>query len=1438
MSTSDQIDATNRPKKSRSGKAQLERMLEILALGSREPGDLRAILGAIAQAALELFEADLCVVYAVNPVSREFLPPPISPVWKGTPLPGTEIRPKMPRKDGITKGVIENEGPVFIGSMKRHRGMSNAFTDEQKIRSVVAIPLAIPGSRKPLAVVYIDFRRAHRWRKSKKDLLEQFGLQASVALQSVWFLRRYRSISKAGKEINQKVSGPLELIETLGRRMTGVIEVQHCFLLALQQRNGPQLELYGWLGDERIAEKKITATGVLRELLDPDSPTKIVNLADPPKVLGDEGSTEALRLPGPGSMLAALLEAEDEALGLLILQHPEHGVFDDEDRHLFELLASQVALACSNQRLFRDLDRLQKAGEVLTQQLESENILQEVADRIQETAGADLVILYSFFQSVPKFDLPPTHSGTCEQTDLSKQTKLRKTDIAWLGLRHGKEIYAQDSGDLFRLLGGKTGRRVGDFERREGIVSLALLPLEVAGECVGLLFVNFRRREEFPVRQRQMLEGLARYAAIAIRNARAFGSRAMRPLREQEILREVDKMLIETADLEPVLLKILELVNQLLQADEASVLLFNVKTRCLETSAAIGHHAEVSKKQQLPIYGGKGLTVQAFKRKKSILAEDVRTDEWAKQFVSVGADTVSELDVPMWIGKAVIGVLNFESRSPNSFDRNDQRFLEILAGQAVLAVRRAQDHEKVKRLAKERSALIGLSYQLAREDRPEALYQLIVERALEVTTAKAGVLTLVDDRRSKLKVVAEKGAGDLRIPRYLPRRGLIWKAARDKGSVLAPDVRRSPYSEEFLSIISGTRSALAMPILEGDSVRGVLNIESPFVGFFSAADERLMETLADVTLLAIQNQERLQRAEDRSRRLKAVHRLSQQVLSLDGREELIRAVAENAAELTDADFVDLDLYENGERTRVYQVERVGGEISSRWLDLEQEPVQHLERGLMDWVAEHRQAYVSNDDVRKNPLYRGADDIRSELIVPMETSVDGELVGVLNAESRQLYAFDKEAVEIFELLASEAVVAIQNAKSFAALQKEKDRFQSLFDAGRSLAGVADSDEVQGAYDVVIEIASRHCNCSKVVIRRLDEKRNELVARATSRGIDPEPFPAIPVSEGLNGWVAREKEPALVADADLLPDGKYPAAWRSDEKDRSFAIVPVIFGEGRYYGNLALSDPCPGRFAEIDLALLRGLARQLGLTLHRLEELESRLTTERLAQEDWMMNLAGRQSLEVTHRLKNNLGWVPNKIERYWRRERKGTQNPGALEELLNKIQRDVSRVLAQGKGIAQGLKANQGLERTTIAGQQLLEDALQNVRVPHGIEIQWNTDDYRARVRVVYRGLVDALGNLMTNAVEAMAAGGVLTLSVARKNESVELRVTDTGPGIPPEIEKNPFGLGETSRIEGSGLGLASASRNVWADVGTIEVEKTGIEGTTFLIRLPAVGGSS
>lgn len=1422
----------------RLGNALLERMLEHLSAISKKPGDLRTALESIAQAALDLFSADLCAVYAMNPVTRNFLDPPVSPVWKGSSLPGTEIRLDTPRPQGITNSVIAKGEPVVIPSLRRKRGMSNDFTKEQGICSVVAIPLITPTSGKVLAVIYIDFRQVQTWRRTRREFLGRFASQAAMALQSVWFLRRYRSIAKAGQRINQKVSGPAELIETLRLHLRDVIETESCFVLALRDKDSDNLTLYGKVDGKGFEPETRwqTSAGPFLSILGPgvegQGKAKLEIRAEfLPSNL--DSAAEPLGLRAPGSGLVASLIADGEVLGLLTLQHSDAGVYGEEDRNLFQLLASQVALACSNQKVFGDLERLQKVGEVLTQQLESNNILQEVTDRIQEVTGAELVVLYSYHQADEAFVVPPTFRGICSKTDLSKQSRVRTDDIASLGTRQKLPVFVPKSADLYRQLGGDPEQRQGNFEEREEIASVAVLPLWVAGECVGVLFVNFHREQTFPFRQQQLLAGLSRYAAIAIRNARAFGERASRPLKEQEILRKIDKKLIEASNLEEILEEILRLANQLLRADEASILLYDPKSRSLETRAAIGSQAKESREQKLLIHGGRGISVQAFKKKISILVPDVCAAKWKRRHVGVGGDTVSELDVPMIIGRAAIGVLNFESRKVAAFSESDQHFLELLAGQAVLAVRRAQDLEKVKRLAIERKALISLGNQLAQEERSREVYELIVARALEISSAQAGVLLLADPASGDLEVVAEQGAGEMEVPRRVPREGVIWKAAQEKKSFNVPDVRKKPWSDIFVPTVASTLSELVFPILEGNTVRGVLNIESPHGGFFTRADEQLLEALANVALVAMQNHERLEKAQAWSERLEAVHRLSQEVLSLDKRDELIRSVAETAAQLTKADFVDLDLYQDGTRTRVYQVERRGEEITSRWLDLGQEEAAALERGLMEWVARKREPFLSTGNVNLDPRYRGAQDIQSELIVPLLG--DGHLLGVLNAESRRENAFDREDLQIFGLLASEAAVAIQNSQVLDQVQREKERFSSLFEAGRKLAGVAHLGEVQEAYREVIEIARQHCRCNKVVIRRLDPEKQALLVATTSGGIQPEPFGAIPIDKGLNGYVARERRPILVYDAEELPKNGIPVAWKSDENDRSFAIVPVMFGEEQYFGNLALSDPRPGQFEDNDLELLRGLARQLGLTLHRLEELDRRQRAERLAQEDWIMNLAGRQSLEVTHRLKNNLGWIPNRIDRFRRREKADSQPAGALQHLLTDVERDVERVLTQGDAIAESLRAGRGADRVTVAARQLLEDSLDTVRLSPNIDVLWQVDDYQARVHVIYRGIVDALANLMTNANEAMVSGGTLTLGSAARDSNIEIRVTDTGGGIPPDVKDTLFGLGKTTRGQGraGGLGLASASRSVWADMGTIEVPQTGITGTTFLIRLPA-----
>jgi signal transduction histidine kinase len=103
----------------------------------------------------------------------------------------------------------------------------------------------------------------------------------------------------------------------------------------------------------------------------------------------------------------------------------------------------------------------------------------------------------------------------------------------------------------------------------------------------------------------------------------------------------------------------------------------------------------------------------------------------------------------------------------------------------------------------------------------------------------------------------------------------------------------------------------------------------------------------------------------------------------------------------------------------------------------------------------------------------------------------------------------------------------------------------------------------------------------------------------------------------------------------------------------------------------------------------------------------------------------------------------------------------------------------------------------------------------------------------------ALLNLAKNAVQAMPSGGKLTISgQANKDGRVELRVTDTGIGIPPENLARIFDLYFTTKSGGTGIGLSLVYRTIQLHNGDIDVESTPGVGTTFVIKLPKAGSGS
>jgi two-component system sensor histidine kinase AtoS len=99
-------------------------------------------------------------------------------------------------------------------------------------------------------------------------------------------------------------------------------------------------------------------------------------------------------------------------------------------------------------------------------------------------------------------------------------------------------------------------------------------------------------------------------------------------------------------------------------------------------------------------------------------------------------------------------------------------------------------------------------------------------------------------------------------------------------------------------------------------------------------------------------------------------------------------------------------------------------------------------------------------------------------------------------------------------------------------------------------------------------------------------------------------------------------------------------------------------------------------------------------------------------------------------------------------------------------------------------------------------------------------------------LRQALTNLFVNAAEAMPGGGSLEIELNRVRNKAEIRIRDTGHGLPEDIRQKIFLPFFTTKDEGTGFGLALVQKIIVSHGGNIEVESKDGEGTTFRITLP------
>jgi signal transduction histidine kinase len=265
--------------------------------------------------------------------------------------------------------------------------------------------------------------------------------------------------------------------------------------------------------------------------------------------------------------------------------------------------------------------------------------------------------------------------------------------------------------------------------------------------------------------------------------------------------------------------------------------------------------------------------------------------------------------------------------------------------------------------------------------------------------------------------------------------------------------------------------------------------------------------------------------------------------------------------------------------------------------------------------------------------------------------------------------------------------------------------------------------------------------------------------------------------------------------------------------------LFFGDQLYWMRLTIlvlvGLCCWGVYALIEREHLRAARKQ-----------EFQLRTEKIA-------ATGRLAAEMAHQLKNPLGIINNAAFLLQREVENGKSPP---REMVQVIRDEVGRADRIVTELMDYARLNEGsLESVEVNAS--LESALRQA-LPAALEPKVRVVKHLAEhlpPLVVQRSqLEECFLNVLQNAVEAMPAGGVLTVqSRYAGDRQIEVQIADTGHGIVPDLMPKIFDAFVTTKPGGTGLGLAIVKNVVETYGGMVTVKSEPGKGSVCTLTLPA-----
>jgi phosphoserine phosphatase RsbU/P len=310
------------------------------------------------------------------------------------------------------------------------------------------------------------------------------------------------------------------------------------------------------------------------------------------------------------------------------------------------------------------------------------------------------------------------------------------------------------------------------------------------------------------------------------------------------------------------------------------------------------------------------------------------------------------------------------------------------------------------------------------------LLQKIPQLIARLTDFQAFACYLLDSKHEELTIAYSVGYPDevARTLRLKVGHGLVGAAVAEGKPLLVNDVHSDP---RYVEAVPGSNAELVVPLRRKGRVLGALNLLSANPGQFTDADESMLRQFGAHVAVAIENAQLFEHEREYTSTLETLAEVGREFGAILNLDELLTRIATLTRRVVDYRTFGILLLndETGELEM---------KVAVRYGDKVTVPRVKLGTGLVGYAALHKEA-VLVPNVAEDPRYiRLVEDARSELVIPL--MLKDRCIGVFDLESPELDAFTKEHVEILTLLASQAAVAIENARLYETIRANEIRLE--------------------------------------------------------------------------------------------------------------------------------------------------------------------------------------------------------------------------------------------------------------------------------------------------------------------------------------------------------------------------------------------------------------